>query len=401
MATNKLTNPPRDAVDSNRKDDAKNSYPGSLKNYRIGTYEYPDGLRIDSDKQHYIVFKVLVREKSKLGQNLRASGSLLDPSVAAGENKQVFGGLSQQAYTAGSNNLGETLGVAVGAGVLIGQTYNGVKSALAGDLSGTSKVPFSGKIKNMAKGTLKTLAKGALAGGAAYVVGEAVESFSDGFNYSSVARCKDVITLHIEESPTVKYGTNYTAKDLGTIVGAVFTASSMAGGLTDNMGTVGTAIGRTLAGVAQLPAIAGGGSGTDILSAVTRTKTNPFREVLFESTDYRDFTFRYKFFPKSKSETEKVKSIIEQFKVHMHPSIPENKLFFIYPSEFEIEYYYKNKKNDYLNAIARCVLTDMQIDYGGAQFSTFVNGAPVEIGLTLKFTELEQMTQEGIQKYGY
>jgi hypothetical protein len=177
----------------------------------------------------------------------------------------------------------------------------------------------------------------------------------------------------------------------------------MAGGLVSaaGAGTVGEATARMLAGVAQLPAIAGGTSGADVLAAVTRTRTNPFREVLFESTDYRDFTFRYRFFPKSKQETDKVKSIIEQFKVHMHPSLPENKLFFIYPSEFEIEYYYKNKKNDYLNAIARCVLTDMQIDYGGAQFSTFADGAPVEIGLTLKFTELEQMTQEGIRKYGY
>jgi len=395
MAT-KLTTPPRDAVDSNRKDDAKNSYPGTLKNYRIGTYEYPEGLRVDSDKQHYIVFKILVRDKSKLGKELRSNGGLLDKSVSASENKQVFGGLSQNEYQAGFSNTGETLGVVIGAGIAIGEAYNGAKALISGALDNSSKLPQQ-IARNVAKGTLKSVTGGAVA----YAVGEAVEAFSDSFNYSSLTRCVDVITLHIEESPSVKYGTNYTSKDLGTIVGAVFTASSMAGGLSGNLGTVGEATGRMLAGVAQLPAIAGGTSGADILSAVTRTRTNPFREVLFESTDYRDFTFRYRFFPKSKNETDKVKSIIEQFKVHMHASLPENKLFFIYPSEFEIEYYYKNKKNDYLNAIARCVLTDMQIDYGGAQFSTFANGAPVEIGLTLKFTELEQMTQEGIKKYGY
>jgi hypothetical protein len=43
----------------------------------------------------------------------------------------------------------------------------------------------------------------------------------------------------------------------------------------------------------------------------------------------------------------------------------------------------------------------MVVDYGGDQFVTFNDGAPVEIGMTLKFQELEQMTSEGIKNYGY
>ena len=43
----------------------------------------------------------------------------------------------------------------------------------------------------------------------------------------------------------------------------------------------------------------------------------------------------------------------------------------------------------------------MQVDYGGEQFSTFEDGSPVEIGLSLTFKELEQMTSEGIKSYGY
>ena len=58
-------------------------------------------------------------------------------------------------------------------------------------------------------------------------------------------------------------------------------------------------------------------------------------------------------------------------------------------------------ENNYLHKFARCALTDMVVDYGGDQFVTFPDGAPIEIGMSLKFQELEQMTSEGITKYGY
>jgi hypothetical protein len=133
----------------------------------------------------------------------------------------------------------------------------------------------------------------------------------------------------------------------------------------------------------------------------SRTRTNPFRETLFESVDYRSFSFRYRFFPKNSSESQKIRDIIKVFKIHMHPELTAEKLFYIYPSEFDIQYFYKDKENDYLHNFTRCALTDMSVDYGGEQFSTFQDGAPVEVGLTLTFTELENLTSQSIDKYGY
>jgi hypothetical protein len=83
----------------------------------------------------------------------------------------------------------------------------------------------------------------------------------------------------------------------------------------------------------------------------------------------------------------------------MHPELSPNKLFFIYPSEFEIRYFFKNDENHYFHKIGTCALTDMQVDYGGEQFSSFEDGAPTEIGLSLTFRELEQVTTQGVQ-YG-
>ena len=78
----------------------------------------------------------------------------------------------------------------------------------------------------------------------------------------------------------------------------------------------------------------------------------------------------------------------------MLPEITAEKLFYIYPSEFDIEYFYKDSPNRYLHKFARCALVNMEVDYGGDQFVTFQDGSPVEIGLTLTFRELEQLTSE-------
>jgi hypothetical protein len=85
----------------------------------------------------------------------------------------------------------------------------------------------------------------------------------------------------------------------------------------------------------------------------------------------------------------------------MHPELTENKMFYIYPSEFDIEYFYKDKINPHIHRFARCALTNMSVEYGGEQFVTFEDGSPVEINMSLTFQELEQMTSEGITKNEY
>ncbi len=104
--------------------------------------------------------------------------------------------------------------------------------------------------------------------------------------------------------------------------------------------------------------------------------------------------------PKSKQEANQVKAIINRFKFHMHPELSENKLFFIYPSEFEISYIFKGKHNDYFHKFKRCVLESMDVNYGGEQYSSFTDGKPTEINLSLVFRETEILTKQQV-KDGY
>jgi hypothetical protein len=156
--------------------------------------------------------------------------------------------------------------------------------------------------------------------------------------------------------------------------------------------------------MAKIPSLLPGfgqASPADIIQLAAKAKTNPFREVFFEGIDYRKFNFRYKFMPRTLSESKNVLNIITTFKQHMHPEVSRSGYFYIYPSEFEIEYCYGKQENKYFNRIAQCALTDMSVEYGGEQFSSFNNGAPTEINLTLSFRELELVTKNSILEKGY
>ena len=84
----------------------------------------------------------------------------------------------------------------------------------------------------------------------------------------------------------------------------------------------------------------------------------------------------------------------------MHPEISTGGLFYVYPSTFDIAYYFNGTENSNINKISTCVLEDLAVDYGGQGFNTFNDGMPTEVNLSLKFRELEVLTRERIEK-GY
>ena len=151
--------------------------------------------------------------------------------------------------------------------------------------------------------------------------------------------------------------------------------------------------------------------GFDIGGAITKITgfaENPFSEVVFEKVNHRDFSYTFNLQARNKDEVEDIDKIVKLFKFHMHPEL-ENDIsggrYFKVPSEFEIHYAYQGQVNNYLNKLSRCVLTDVTVDYGEGQFSTFrqfddQGAAPVNVSMTLAFTETEIMTKNLIAQ-GY
>ena len=148
----------------------------------------------------------------------------------------------------------------------------------------------------------------------------------------------------------------------------------------------------------------GAGDVGGAITKVTGFAENPFSEVVFEKVNHRAFNYTFNLTARNKEEVEDINKIITLFKYHMHPSLNFDVAggrYFKVPSEFEIHYAYQGQLNNYLNKISRCVLTGCEVNYGGEQFSTFRQfdndgAAPVQITMTLSFTETEIMTKETI-----
>jgi hypothetical protein len=338
------------------------SFPESNK-YSISQLAYPTGVGQTPDLQHYVTFFINVRGKSKF-----KGATVKDVNFRHPLNSRADALINE--------------GRAVEAGAL-----------LAGGATVKKAITDPGQ-------ALKSGAK--TFGGLALTAGPviAAQSMADILKKDNKERLKDVITLHMEERPSVKYGVNYQDKDMGILGGFLTDTASVSESLTSQAGELGSALALQFAKIpSMLPGFGSAGLG-DIAQQTAKVKTNPFREVFFEGVDYRTFNFKYKFMPKDTNESKAVYSIIETFKQHMHPELSNNGYFYIYPSEFEIRYYYKNKENPYFNKISQCALTDMSIDYGGDQFASFSDGSPTEINMTLSFRELELMTKESIRE-GY
>jgi hypothetical protein len=134
------------------------------------------------------------------------------------------------------------------------------------------------------------------------------------------------------------------------------------------------------------------------LSAATGLAANPKKEQIFKGVDFRTFAFDYQFFPRSATEASNVLNIIKTFKYHMHPEFKDNNNFvYIYPSEFDIFYYQNGEENPNLHRHTSCVLTELNVNYtpNGA-FTTFDNGMPTQINVTMNFRELALLTKDKI-----
>jgi len=64
------------------------------------------------------------------------------------------------------------------------------------------------------------------------------------------------------------------------------------------------------------------------------------------------------------------------------------------PATFDIHYMYLDEENMNLNKIGTCVLTNMDVKYGGDKYKTHADAVPVESSMTLSFKELDLITRD-------
>ena len=218
-------------------------------------------------------------------------------------------------------------------------------------------------------------------------------------------RISDSVCIYTPaEAVKFKYTANYEALSTGL---AGFFGSAMEAGkemslkeaIMDGGGAaLERVLGEAVTGIVS--AIPGVG---DIRGAIDKSMgraINPFNEQVFRSVPFREFQFPFVFAPKNRTEMEAVQKIITLFKFHMLPEFSnKTQSAFLSPSEFQITYMYRTKANSYIPHIARCVMTNMEIDYANdGAFHTFreddKGAAPVITSMTCTFAETEIMTKE-------
>jgi hypothetical protein len=350
------------------------------QSYDVQQLRFPENTMGDPDLQHSVLFLINVRGKSKAKDR------------AGGSNTEIIG---NDTGSVSRQQLGENIQGMIKPIAIAGSAY--LANSLAQQVAANSAAGASAKVKVL--GTLGAITAGALIGNAA---GDEIAQW---FEPDKRFRIKTAIQLAINERPSVKYGVQYGTTDLGTMGGFLGGGASA----LDYNSMLPEVARKAMINLASVPAgIAAnltGDSNFDLggaISAATAMTPNPFREQIFQSVDNRTFTFDYKFLPKNEQESRKVKNIITEFKYHMHPELSAGGLFYIYPSEFNIVYFFGKKENPWVHKISTCVLTDMSIDYGNnSTFGTFYNGAPNEVNMKLTFRELEVLTKERIDPGGY
>lgn len=353
--------------------------------HEIQQMQYPADITQATDIPHWVTFYINVRGKSKIAQQNPDQLATGTPVVMAGENRLDPATMDNAVIAQGTVGGGVAT---LGAGKKVG--LYAAKVAFARSVGSGSGAKVSGL-----KAAVAGIAAGGAVVGAGAVAGGLMATLT--VKPDTTYRLKDAITLYVPQSPVFHSGAQYDTVDFGALGGFAAGGASYADTLDksqQNQEALLAAARAMMKGPAKF--LTGGGAGA-MIEATTKQTLNPYREVLFKQIDFRRFSFDYRFLPKSQAETDMVQKIIKTFRYHMHPERSSGGMYYIHPSEFNIQYFFKKQENTYINKISTCVLVDMDVQYGPSEgFSTFGNGAPTEISMRLMFQELETLTKERI-----
>jgi hypothetical protein len=333
--------------------------------YKIENHSYPSDIMSSEYGGNYVVFYINVSEDSKMVKNK-------EENFVEDIDPRDRGDLVAKNYSAAE------MGVATG---IIGSGVGAAVGLGAGASGG-----------------------GLIGAGLGVAAVGAVATQSPGFTRPQ-KRLQTAIALHIPNTLNISYGMQWeedstagfaTAAELGRVLGDTARA------IIDSPTKIATAGTEILNGVKKMGPAAtalGLAAAPSAVGAAAGLAPNPKKEQMFRGVDFRTFTFDYQFYPRDSQEAVNVLNIIQAFKYHMHPEFKdEGNFLYIYPSEFDIYYYNGPTENKNIHRHTSCVLTNMNINYTpNGQFTTFADGMPTQINITLSFKELALLTKDKIK----
>lgn len=185
-----------------------------------------------------------------------------------------------------------------------------------------------------------------------------------------------------EEISLTKLAGKLTIGALATTAFAVASWASVTGVLSKTARPIINAAGKAI-----------GSSTVSSIAKLTGNPINPMAEIVFATTPVRQFSFELLMAPRNEKESESIYEIVKTLRFHSAPEINNNTYGFtwIAPAEFDITFFNKGVENMNMIRINTCILERIEVDYApsAGTFSTFRNGHPVAVRLSLGFRELE------------
>mgnify|MGYP001200751381 CR=1 FL=1 len=228
-------------------------------------------------------------------------------------------------------------------------------------------------------------------------------------------RLEKSIALYMPPNVQVNYDVKYADKEIGALAMAGSAVIDKIKGNASTESVLRTALdgaevkeGLTDFFNKALDTVA---SGAEALSQLERGSViTPRMEMMFEGVGRRSFSYTFAFIPKSEQEALVVEDIIQHFKFYAMPkySNPTTRREMDIPGTFDIEYMYRGSRNNFLNRVHTCFLTQVQVQYGADRYTAYEEttggrgkgSPPQKSQITLNFTELEVLSQDHIDE-GY
>ena len=228
-------------------------------------------------------------------------------------------------------------------------------------------------------------------------------------------RLEKSIALYMPPSISVDYEVKYGEEKIGAVamasqqmIDAIAGSGATFDTFLEGLATTGKgAVKEGLMNVVNKSADAVAPGTKALFSLARGSVITPRMEMMFEGVGRRSFSYTFNFIPKSQQEALVVEDIIQHFKFYAMPkySNPNTRREMDIPGTFDIEYMYRENRNNFLNRISTCYLKSVKVQYGGDRFTAYEettslrgSGAPPQRSqISLEFTELEILSQDHIK----
>jgi len=365
--------------------------------FQKSTYSYPLDLGSRNDRLHAMQFFINVQQNSSYlstnSYNLTGGSSVADINRASIGAHQI---------ASSSNALQSNPEVAAGLG------------AIGGAVAGT-KLAKGGTTGAKVVGAITGAAAGALTGAALATIIKSIDLTR------KTKRIDTTVSLYMPDTLAFTYAHDYDQLSMTAALGKLGFTLQTAQSLEDSIGETTGQQGATGAGsgpaapkasTAEIMGTAAEKSGavgsgfTQVALFSAGFAQNPQFEMLYRSTNNRQFQFQFTFVPRNSDEAKQIQKIIQTFRFHAAPEVASGAnnaggRYLVPPSEFDIVFLYNGVENKNIPKISTCILENIDLNFAaGGTWTAFDDGAPVEITMTLQFKEIEMIHKDLITQ-GY